>query len=450
MLKKILFLFLLFTTLVNAQHTITGKMNPPEKFSWIVLYQLKGAKQDYIVNTTVTNGEFTMTIPKTATPGTYRLIYDIQNRLFVDVIYNNEDISLTFNPLHPNQSIKFSTSNENKIYQQYLKAILKPQQQLDSLQVVYFNATDSKIDKKISELYQKQYANLQATQQQFETLSKEKLVNHFIKASKRYNAATPQKVPSEYLTEVKNHFFDAIDFNDNVLLNSTFISDKINDFIFYMNSSDDKATLTKLRKEAITEVLSKIKGNPKLSKDIQEGLLYNFAQQQDITLTNHVLNSYIQLPKELQDVAFIGDIKGQLRTAVGNMAPNILWTKDSKPKSLHKLYGSPYYLVVFWSSTCSHCLKQMPLLRDYLKNRNDVEVIAIGLETEESKAGWKDETYYYPKWTHIYGKGKWKNTFARDYGVNATPSFYLLDTQKKIVAKPDDVEELKQFFKEIK
>ena len=41
---------------------------------------------------------------------------------------------------------------------------------------------------------------------------------------------------------------------------------------------------------------------------------------------------------------------------------------------------------------------------------------------------------------------KWKNNFARNYGVNATPSFYILDADKKIIAKPDDVDELTTFF----
>jgi len=446
MIKKLLLILLLFTSLVEAQHTVKGTMQPADNFSWIVLYQLKGSKQDYIANATIENGTFSFTIPKDKTSGIYRMVYNLKNQLFVDFIYDSEDVELTFNPKQPNQLIEFTKSKNNQIYLTYLKAISKPQQKLDSLQIAYFKDTKSR---KIEKAYKTNKKLLDKAQQEFELTSNNILANHFIKASARYNAETPVKIPEDYLKSVKTHFFDAINFNNKTLLNSAFINDKINDFIFYMNNSDDKATLNKLRKESITTVLDKIKNNKELSRDIQEGLLYNFAQQQNIGLTNHMLNSYIQLPKELQDVAFIGDIKGQLKTAVGNIAPNILWSENNKSQSLHMLSNSNYYLVIFWSSTCSHCLKELPLLEKFLKNKKDVKVLAIGLETEKSKASWQTEISNYNNWTHIYGKDKWKNKFARDYGVNATPSFYILDAKKKILAKPDDVEELKVFLEKL-
>ena len=48
----------------------------------------------------------------------------------------------------------------------------------------------------------------------------------------------------------------------------------------------------------------------------------------------------------------------------------------------------------------------------------------------------------YSLWLHVYGQDKWKNKFANDYGVSSTPSFYLLDAKKKILAKPEDVKSL--------
>ena len=46
-----------------------------------------------------------------------------------------------------------------------------------------------------------------------------------------------------------------------------------------------------------------------------------------------MLNYYLQLPKELQDAGFINDVKGQLRTAIGNIAPNILWEENGAAKN---------------------------------------------------------------------------------------------------------------------
>ncbi len=447
MFKKILFLFLLISSTIYAQHNIKGEMKPAGNFEWIALYQLQGAKQNYIVNTTIKNGIFTVNIPAKATPGMYRLVYNIEQRLFIDIIYNNENVEFIFNPNNPSQTIEFTASNENKIHNRYLNDTGRIQQKLDSLQVVYFS-NDGQGDALVKQ-YTTYALKLKSLQQQFEKESAKKLVQHYIKAGARFNPEKPIKDPATYLNQIKSHFFDAIDFSNPVLLNSTLINNKINDFIFYLDTATDEATLTKLRKKAITTVLHKIKGNPALSKDIQEGLLYNFSQQQNVELAQFLLTAhYGKLPAHLQDLAFIKDVKGQLKTAVGMQVPDFTWTENRTEKSLYNLKSSNYYMVVFWSSTCAHCLKEVPIVYDYLKDRKDIQVLAIGLEDEKSKTGWENIINSYPKWTHIYGEHKWKNKIARAYGIHATPTYIILDKDKKVLAKPDDFNKMEQFFKE--
>ena len=443
MFKKLVFLFLFVSLVSNAQHTIKGELKPAGNFEWLIMYQLQGAKQNYIVDTKIKDGQFTIVIPEQVKPGVYRLIYNLKNRLFVDIIYNNEDIEFTLNPDFPSQTIEFISSDENKMYTQYLNETSTAQQKLDSLQIAYFSAKTQVEKKNIEKKYSTHFSKLKDLQQWFEKESEQKLVYNFIKAMARFNAEKPIKEPETYLNDVKNHFFDTIDFSDEILLNSTIINTKINDFIFYLDNSDDKTTLLKLRKKAIETVLIKIKENKNLTKNIQEGLLYNFVQQQNVELTKFILTEhYEKLPSNYQDLAFIKDIKGQLRTAVGMQVPNFTW----KEKNLYSLKESKYYIVIFWSSTCGHCLKELPVVYTYLKDRKDVQVLAIGLEDEKSKIGWIDEVHYYPKWIHILGKNKWKNKIARAYGIHATPTYIILDKEKKVLAKPDDFKALEAFF----
>jgi len=447
MLKKIL-LLLLFTTIVNAQHTITGTMQPKDDFKWMILYQLQGAKQRYIANTDVINGAFSFTLPSTAENGIYRMVYDLQQQLFVDVIYNNEDITFTFHPTEPTRQIQFLASEENKIYHQYLNKISESQRQLDSLQVAYFNVEEKD---SILKPYQNHYKNLKIVQQNFEVRSKDKLAYHFIKASTRFTAEKPIDNPQAYLKNLKTHFFDFIDFNDPKLINSTFINDKINDYIFYINTSEDLETNNKLQQEAVSTVIDKIGDQLKLAKDIEEGLLYTFTQQQNVPLVNYVLENYYEkLPANYQDIDYIDDIKSQIKTIIGNKAPNILWDDNNIKKDLYSLTKSKHYVVVFWSSSCGHCLKEMPNLYEYLKSNNETKVIAVGLEEDSTKLEWEGLILDYTSFINVYGANKWQNKFSRAYGVNSTPSFFILDADKKIISKPDDVEELKSFFEKIK
>lgn len=450
MFKKIIFIFLIITHFIYSQHTVQGELQPPENYPWMILYQLHGTKQNYVAYDSIKNGKFSIAIAKGRPAGIYRLVYDIKNQLFVDFIYENEDVKLIFNPENPNQNIHFLVSDENKLYQKYLQESQPIQKQMDSLQVLYFKTTDRKKQESISIAYQKNYLILTGLQNKFDSSSTGRLSNHFIKASTRYNSKTLIINSDAYLSSVKKHFFDYIDFNDPNLSNSTFINDKINDFIFYLNTSDDKKTQTQLYKSAIAIVLDKIKSNQRLSKDIQEGLIYAFTKQENIVIVNYLLNYYLQLPKELQNASFIDDIRGQLKTAIGMIVPNIIWSRQGINYNLHGLSGYQYYIVVFWSSTCSHCLKEMPIFYDFIKDKKEVKVIAVGLENDMSKSGWENQINNYRNFINVYGENKWKNKFARSYGVNATPSFFILDSKKKVLAKPDDVEEMKDYFAKIK
>jgi thiol-disulfide isomerase/thioredoxin len=447
MIKKILFAFLLISSFSYAQFSVKGELKPAEDFPYMILYQLQGSQQNYIAYDSIKNGKFLIRIPQDKESGMYRLIYDIKNRLFVDFIYGKENVSLILDPKNPKESVKFIESDNNRIYQDYLNKTYTIQQKMDSLQVVYFSTKDEALSKNLSKKYQETKDLLNKNQLAFEQNTTNKFASNFIKANARYNADSLIKMPSDYLKSVKDHFFDNINLKNNALLNSSFINDKINDFIFYLNNSDDTAQLKTLRKEAITVVMDKIGFEYNLAKDIQEGLLNTFTQQEDITMVNYVLNYYLQLPRTYQDVGFVNDIKAQLKTAIGMKVPNINWQENGSQKDLHNLTNAAKYIIVFWSSTCSHCLQEMPVLYDYFKDNSEVKVIAVGLEDITSKTSWQNMITQYPKFSHVFGENKWKNKYASLYGINATPSFFVLDAKKKVLGKPDDVEELKMFFK---
>ncbi len=451
MLKKILsVLIILVYSSSFAQHSIKGKMIPAKKYSWAILYKLNGVKQNYIANTTVENGEFAITIPKGSEPGMYRILYDNNNNKFVDIIYNKEDIDVEFHPEYPLQLVKFNKSEENKLYQDYIENIADVQNHLDSIQVVYFQTKDTKEDKKLHKLYTKDLEKLATIQNTFEKKSNGKVAANFIKASNRFYAKNLIKDTNNYLKLIKTHYFDYVDFDNKFLAKSSLLIDRVMDFVMYLNTSDDLNTLMELRKNAIVTSLSKIK-NVQLKKDVIESLAYTFAQQENITLVNYILkNHFNKLPVALQDFEFKNVVMDMIKTTIGQKAPEILWKEKGKEKSLYKLKGSKYYLVVFWSSTCPHCLRELPILQKFLEDKKEIKTIAIGLETEESRLAWKEETFYYENFIHILGEGKYKNSYVKDYGVSSTPNFFLLNENKTIIAKPYDVKALKKIFENIK
>lgn len=441
--------FLLSPLFLIAQHTISGEFQPSGDFKWVILYQLDGMDQKYIANNKIEEGKFSFTLPNDAEIGMYRLVYDLQNQLYIDVLYNKEDIAFSANPFRPNAAIRFYNSEENRLFQKYLTAVNGPQYSVDSVQLKYFSAVDETEKKALAKAYKIFYNQVETSQKTYETSSKNTMAHHFIKAMARHNNPDIAATPQQYLEDMKSNYLNGIDVRDSILLRSNLIYQRIMNYIF-MQTSDDPEVMAKAQKGSVAKVMEKIMPNPSLYKDVIEGLLQVFSQEDNTQLVRFILEQYYtKLPEESIDQKFKKELEAQLKTAIGSKAPPIVWQENGQEQRLYDLMGADYYVVVFWSSTCGHCLKEIPVLADFEKDKKNTKVVAIGLEEEESKAGWEDIIKDYPFFINIYGRGKWENPFAKTYAVHATPTYFILDKDKTIIAKPDTVGDLKVYFDRI-
>ncbi|MCF6224564.1 MAG: AhpC/TSA family protein [Flavobacteriaceae bacterium] len=445
MSKKLLWLLIVVPFILQGQHSIKGSIKPDNNYTWILLYQLENGRQTFVDNANVVNGKFQFNIDENKTSGIYRAYFHIENNLYIEFIYNKENIDLTFDPNNPIESIQFISSSENKIYQAFHKNITSKQKQLDSLQVAYFKSKDKKHDQFIANSYQESLKALQAVQLDYEKISEGKLAHHFIKASKQYYAPTPFKAPKDYMASVKLHFFDAIDFNDQVLSDATFVNDRLTDYVFYLNQADNMTTKNMLQKKAIDDISGKLNNNFELHKNFEESLINQYLVDENTEMTTYVLNKYYKfLPDAYQDAALEYKITSAMKTALGTEAADFSWTDNGVQKNLHSLIGFDYYIVVFFSATCSHCEIEMPDFYEFIKDIENVRVIAVGLE--DTNENWKKMITNFDGFTNILDLKKWDSPKVKDYGISAIPSYFVLDANKRILAKPNDVTELKTMF----
>jgi len=102
-------------------------------------------------------------------------------------------------------------------------------------------------------------------------------------------------------------------------------------------------------------------------------------------------------------------------------------------------------VLVFWSTSCSHCLKEIPELHNFSQDKKDIKVVAFAME--KNNLSWSSLKITLPNWHHVLGLNKWENKTARTYNIYATPTYFVLDENKKIIAKPNNLEELKTILK---
>ena len=444
--KKLILLLFLISFAAQSQNFVTGTIVAEnEDLDWVALYQLIGSKQIFIKNETLENGKFSIEIPAHSPKGMYRLRYKMDNTGFVDFIHTNENIDLELNASNPSETIRFLTSEENILYANYIKETNELKQQLNFIQYSSFKLQTEDEKNTAAKLYEIYFYKYAASQKLFEESSSGLLANLFINSSKKYYAQNIIETPQEYLNSEKKHFFDFIDFSNETLINSTFISQTILDYVFYFNVSDDVEVQNSLYKNAINTIFEKFTENPNLEKEIITTLLFAFAENENLLLVDFLYeNYYAKLPSNYKDDTEIGALLDNLKLVVGRKAPDFNWEENGTAKSLYALNNAEIYVLVFWSSSCSHCIDEVPKLYAYTENKANLHVVDIALENDSIE--FEKYNQKFEKWSNVLGLGKWENPIAKSYKIVSTPTYFILNADKKIIAKPELLEDVKAYF----
>jgi peroxiredoxin len=430
-----------------GQYSIKGTIDPDHDYSWILLYKLENGDQTYVDNADVVDGEFEFKMDENGTSGIYRAYYQIENNLYVEFIYNKEEVDFTFNPENPAESILFNRSEENVIYHEYYRTIRQQQRLIDSIQGLYFNSSEPAKDRELEAEYSNSVARLNTEQERFEKTTEGMIANHIIRASAQHNPEKPLKNPEDYMLEIKSHFFDSMDIKDTVLSHSAFVNDRLRDYVFYLNQGTNYEGRNRLQKEAIDKAVAWVGDAHSVLAKFEETLLLEYMREQNAPMIKYVIEEhYKRLPKAYQDPKLINKVASELKTALGVQAPDFSWETESGRSSLYELVGTDYYIVLFFSSGCPHCQMEVPEFHDFISGIENIKVVTVGLE--DNADSWKGMTENYPEFINVLDMDKWSSQKAKDYGVNAIPSYFVLDSEKRILAKPEDFEELKSMFEE--
>ncbi|WP_397444678.1 TlpA family protein disulfide reductase [Polaribacter sp. R77954] len=456
MTKKILALFLLISSISYAQYTIKGAMSPEIKTDWVILYRLEGTKQVFVNNTTIQTdsvmisgkkqavSSFQIKLPTSAKPGAYRATYKLEGAGFVDFFFNKENVSFIFNPEYPQQSIAFSASSENKIYTDFLSDVSIVQQKLDSIQVAVLKNPSLDLAKE----YNMALKKVDSVQAIYAQLTEGKYVAPFVKASSRSNPPKIFTSINGYIDNITKTYFDGLDFSNKTLVNSSFLTNRMLDYIFYINYTENEKEQQALFKTSIKTILDKI-DDITYKRDIIQFLIEQFEETKNLEIIDYLFEKhYNNLPVTLQNKKFKEEKLALFAIEVGRIAPDFSWQENGRNLKLSTLNDAENYVLVFWSTSCSHCLREIPQLHTYMNSKPNMNVIAFGLENDAMV--WETYTKNNLKgWHNVLGLNKWENKTARTYQVYATPTYIILDKNKKIIAKPNEFKDVKEFIEKL-
>lgn len=367
------------------------------------------------------------------------------------VILNGDNIKFEGKSLYKNEDFVIIKSKENQLLKRYIQESPIRENALSAwtyLENVY--KTDTVFSKQLA-LVQNIVSEKQRINNEeisfLSKLPKNSFIEWFLPIHKLVKSAAkvaqylPEEIPAT-ITAFRN-----IDYNDNRLYKSGLYKEAIENHFWLLENSGKP--LDKVFEEMEVSIDSM------LVYLVKDEIKYNEVTKFLFDLLEkHSLfkaSEYLAL-KVLNDNKCTIDNKlaHQLETyrvmKNGNIAPDIVFEQNffaDQSKSIKSLSSlkNKYTVIVFGASWCPRCTEELPeisKLYDKWKS-NDVEVIFIGLE--EDKKSFLDFTQSFP-FPSYSDFTKWKSKIANDYHVYTTPSIFLLDSERKIIIRPNSVKHM--------
>lgn len=145
----------------------------------------------------------------------------------------------------------------------------------------------------------------------------------------------------------------------------------------------------------------------------------------------------------------IDDVEKVRRAMIGRTAPNMVMQNENfQRRGLYDL-KTKYSIVYFFKPSCGHCRVETPKLVKFYnehKKRFDLEVFAVSTDTtmRELRNFIKEMK---TEWITVCGPRTYGDKHFSDlYYAERTPTVYILDERKKIIARKLEVEQIEDFL----
>ena len=455
MKKLVLICFLLRIILYsNAQtHSLRAKIYGFDG-NRAYLVQFTGDEQTIIDSTSSLDGVFEIHFTDKLKPGVYRIFlgesgksnFFNEDPQFFDIIYNNENIHLRTHYAYPLDSMKVLLSRENEILYRFLKANEVFQVKMNRITPLF-------------SVYKQGEAFYSQLLEEFERVQ-----NHFYSFSTNLQMELPGSLAAsvigmqllpvieepgnqyEMKSYVRDHFFDIITMKDERLINSPYITKAILEYLgLFRNPGYDQSKQEDNFILAIENIMEAASGNPVIYDFVLNFLVDGFQRFQMEKVLVYLAENYVEGECETDSKKLLQKrLEGYEKMAIGKKVPDIL-LPDQNDKQV-RLYDldHDYTLVVFWASWCPHCSSFMKQLNKWYKVKNiDIEVFAVSIDT--SRFAWEEQSMIDNYlWINTISNAGWEGKAPKDFNVYATPTLFLLDRERRILAKPLTFNEFKR------
>ena len=252
----------------------------------------------------------------------------------------------------------------------------------------------------------------------------------------------------------RNHYYDQLDLTDERLLRTPFFTAKIDR---YFNEIVPQIPDT-VASEAIS-LIENCRPNAEMFKYVAS-YLYNMVNESkimgmDAALVQIAEKYYLSGLATWAESKFIAELEGQVakikHTLLGKVAPDLkMASYNQQYFRLHEV-RAPFTILVFWETECGHCKKEIPQLQELWRDKLSHDIKVFCVYTQSNEAEWKQfiEEHQLEEWINVYDPRNLTN-FRNLYNITSTPQIFILDQDKKILAKKISVSQVGEIIDYLK
>lgn len=377
----------------------------------LYLLKYKSDKSQIVINSSsISSEEKTFKNENSYDEGIYVLADSKQQPIFEILIGKDQTFSISVKELMDLNTYKIKGSKETADYFKVYSRTIHDNLHIKALEseIKYCRDNIKKIDSIANQLFDFQESMMHKNKKSF--------LNTYIRFIEK--SPNQQKNDKEYIV---SHYFDNLPLCDTRILNSHLLKNKLDD---YFNNHIEEENPDVICKE-IDNLLSKVSDCHTVrdyilwylySRYFNNDLVYihlsdNYFSQLEINnLTENVRNEIVKRANILREIT------------IGSTAPALSYIDDNKNAiSLDKI-DSNHVILFFYKPDCQKCIREKRILELVKKKAKDLTILSIDIS----------ENNYNNVSLDIINK----------YDITTTPTIYLLDQDKKIIAKHIKAEEV--------
>lgn len=252
----------------------------------------------------------------------------------------------------------------------------------------------------------------------------------------------------------KDHYWDYLDVSDERFLRTPVLKPRLDNYF-------DNVLLQKPDSVIpyVLETIEKAKANNKTFRYITNFLLNHFAQSNimgmDAVFVQIAQKYYLDGQATWADSAAVAGIWRQVVFKRNNLLG--MEAKELKMESIDGPYyrlheiKTDYTVLAFWEPNCGHCKKQIPeLYENVFVPFKDKSITFFVVNSQDKKEEWKNfiNEHKLYGWINVWDPTD-LNDFKINFDIQTTPMIYILDKDKKILAKKVDPQTVKNILEHL-